>query len=46
MDHMHPDMIIPPKHSVSRVVETVKSVTNRRFEREIFVVPAEDIHGQ
>lgn len=31
-DHVHLHMVIPPKYAVSRVVETLKSVTSRQLK--------------
>ena len=33
-DHVHLHMVIPPKYSVSKVVETLKSVTSRRLKEK------------
>ena len=33
-DHVHLLMVIPPKHVVSMVVETLKSVTSRRLKEK------------
>ena len=33
-DHIHLHMVIPPKYSVSKVVETMKSVTSRRLREK------------
>jgi len=33
-DHVHLHMIIPPKYSVSKVVETMKSVTSMRLKKK------------
>jgi putative transposase len=33
-DHVHLHMVIPPKYAVSRVVETLKSVTSRRIKEK------------
>ena len=33
-DHIHIQMIIPPKYSISKVVETMKSVTSRRMKEK------------
>ena len=34
VDHVHLQMTIPPKYSVSHVVEVVKSVTSRRMREK------------
>ncbi len=33
-DHVHLHMVIPPKYAVSRVVETLKSVTSRQLKEK------------
>jgi putative transposase len=33
-DHVHLHMIIPPKYAISKVVETLKSVTSRRLKEK------------
>ena len=33
-DHVHLYMIIPPKYAISKVVETLKSVTSRRLKEQ------------
>ncbi len=33
-DHVHLPMVIPPKYAVSRVVETLKSVTSRQLKEK------------
>jgi putative transposase len=33
-DHVHLHMVIPPKYAVSKVVETLMSVTSRRLEEK------------
>ncbi len=33
-DHVHLHMVIPPKYTVSKVVETLKSVTSRRIKEK------------
>ena len=33
-DHIHLQMVIPPKYSVSKVMETMKSVTSRRIREK------------
>ena len=33
-DHIHLHMVIPPKYAVSRVVETLKSVTSRQLKEK------------
>ena len=33
-DHVHLHMVIPPKYAVSRVVETLKSVTSRQLNEK------------
>ena len=34
LDHVHVHMMIPPKYAVSKVVETLKSVTSRRIKEQ------------
>lgn len=33
-DHVHLHMVIPPRYAVSRVVETLKSVTSRQLKEK------------
>ena len=33
-DHVHIHMIIPPKYSVSRVIECIKSIISRRIRKK------------
>ncbi len=33
-DHVHLHMVIPPKYSVSKVVETMKSITSMRLKEK------------
>ena len=33
-DHVHLHMVIPPKYAVSKVVETLKSVTSRQLKEK------------